>query len=257
MMKRLLVCVLGLVVALSLVGWGEESLPDLNGHWALLQVTSDYWKVPLVGERQRTGRTVAKLMVEQEGWDIVIRDFSYCASWIDSGTAMVQVKIGEDFVKSIRTGPVHGRLRVEGEDLLMEVPWFVQVNGARLSDPEHDPLPGTPDDPRVIDQDADGQPGITTRITVLGLISGEAYVVQRVRLAYRGVFKTADRLRGRVLWEEEQITLGASSIWLAQPAQGRPDPNLDHSYFLLLRIKGDEPCEEILSLFSEELKKGQ
>ena len=38
------------------------------------------------------------------------------------------------------------------------------------------PLPGEADDPRVVDADSDGNPGVT--VQVRGLIDGEVYMVQ-------------------------------------------------------------------------------
>ena len=38
--------------------------------------------------------------------------------------------------------------------------------GVRLADPTHEPLPTDPDDPRLVDDDGDGRPGITVGIAV-------------------------------------------------------------------------------------------
>jgi len=228
--------------------------PNIKGSWALLEVTSDYWNVPLAGERQRTGVIVGSVEVTQDGTEFVMKELSICKMWLDAGTELVKVEIPEAFIASISMGTIHGSIHREGDRYLVEVPWFTQINGAKLSDPEEDLLPTSADDLRVYDQDRDDHPGVTTRISIVGLISGEAYVVQRIRKSYKGWIESNDRVHGLLFWEDEQNTLGASSSLFAMKAQGRPDPEIEHSRFALIRIKGDEPCDEILALFAEELE---
>jgi hypothetical protein len=136
----------------------------------------------------------------------------------------------------------------------VEVPWLVLINGARLTESEGGLLPETADDPRVYDQDKDGHPEVTTRISIIGLISGEAYVVQRVRKSYKGWLENKDKIHGLHFWQDEQNTLGASTSIFEAQAQGRPDPETEHSRFTLVRITGNHSCEEILELFSHELE---
>jgi hypothetical protein len=228
--------------------------PDIEGHWALLEIASDYWHVPLAGERQRTGIIVGSVTIEQDGVRFVMKDLIICKMLLNTGTEIVKVEIPESFFSSITMGSIPGRIYKEGDRHLVEVPWFVLVNGARLSDPEDDLLPTTADDPRVYDQDRDDHPGVTTRISIVGLISGEAYVVQRVRKSYKGSIETDDRMHGLLFWEDEQNTLSASSSLFSLEDQGRPDPEIEHSYFTMIRINGDESCDEIVGLFAEQLE---
>ncbi|MGC9530321.1 MAG: hypothetical protein ACP5G2_06945 [Candidatus Bipolaricaulaceae bacterium] len=256
MTKRgLLLC--GAVLTWSLIVLGQQAgpLPDLSGSWAFLQVTSDYWQVPLLGERQRLSKSVARVEIEQHGANLTLRIREYCSMTIDSGTSLVRTDVPQAFWQRARPHPLAGRIVYRDGRVELVVPWFVNVNGAELGDPEADPLPKVPDDPRVVDQDGDGHPGMTLKVSVLGLISGEVYVVQRLWRAYRGVLEAPNLVRGTISWEDEQSTLGASSSWLLQSGEGRPDPVPAHSYFLLRRIVGEEPCSELLEIFSETIRR--
>jgi len=249
---RKLCTTLILVIAIYVTAFA--AIPDLEGRWALLEVTSNYWQVPLAGERQRTGIVVGSVEIEQDGMEFVMKDLALCKMWVNAGTDLVKVEIPQSFVSSVSMSPATGRIYKEDDGYRIDVPWFVLINGARLSDPKNDPLPTIADDPRVYDQDKDGLPGVTTRISIIGLISGEAYFVQRVRKSYRGWLESENEIHGLLSWEDEQNTLGASASIFGAQAQGRPDPIVEHSRFTLVRITKKHSCEAILELFSDELK---
>lgn len=243
-----------LVLVMTICVTAFAAIPDLEGRWALLEVTSDYWQVPLAGERQRTGIVVGSVEIEQNGLEFVMKELSLCKMWLNSGTELVKVEIPESFVSSVSMNTIPGRIYNEDNGYRVEVPWFVLINGARLTDPEDELLPTTADDPRVYDQDKDGHPGVTTRISIIGLISGEAYVVQRVRKSYRGWLESENKISGLLSWEDEQNTLGASASILGAQAQGRPDPEIEHSRFTLVRITQNHSCEAILKLFLDDIE---
>jgi len=228
--------------------------PNIQGHWALLEISSDYWQVPLVGERQRIGVVIGSIEIEQEGTRFYMEDLSLCGMWLNSGAAIAKVEIPKAFVESVSVGAVPGRIYKEGDRYAIEVPWFVLVNGAELADSEGDLLPTEVDDPRVFDQDDDGHPGVTTKISIIGLISGEAYVVQRVRKSYKGTIEKDGLINGLLYWEDEQNTLDASSSMFAMKSKGRPDPELEHSHFRLVRIDGHESCDDIIKLFADDVE---
>ena len=81
--------------------------------------------------------------------------------------------------------------------------------GIELADPANDPLPSDPDDPRIVDDDGDGNPGVTAHIEVSEDVQGDLFIARREifaydvlrpgrRLAHRyrlGPLRTADRGR--------------------------------------------------------------
>lgn len=223
-------------------------LPNLQGTWALYQVIAEYWEVPLLGERLRRVLQVARLRIEQDGEKLVLWSEEVCSMVFDMGTALVQISVLPEFVRSVQVGPIPARIEREEGGFVLVVPSYTVLNGVRLADPL-DPLPAQAEDPRVLDPDGDGKPGFTVRVRVLGLLSGESYVVQRIRQEYRGRILSPDLVRGEVLWQDEQVTLGASSPFFLISGKGRPAP--DHAFFVLHRLQGGESCAEILELFRE------
>ena len=82
--------------------------------------------------------------------------------------------------------------------------------GVRLSDPTNEPLPTDPDDPRLVDDDGDGRPGITVGISVGDDLAGELYVARREVFAYEVFLEEPDLLTGTVTDNSEQLLIGAS-----------------------------------------------
>lgn len=227
-----------------------DPLPNLAGSWALLQVLVERWEVPLLGERTRRVVQIARIRIEQDGANLTLWSEEVCSMTFDLGTSLVQLSVAPEFVRSVRVGPLPGQIVREGEGFALLAPPYWVLNGVELGDPL-DPLPTSADDPRVRDPDSDGKPGFTVRVRVLGLLSGETYVVQRLRQEYRGRVLSADLVRGAVLWEDEQVTLGASSSFFLLSGRGRPAP--EAAFFVLRRLRGQATCAELLALFAEDL----
>jgi len=96
-------------------GVAQTEWPDLSGSWALFQVISDYWDVPLLGERPRRIYQIAKIHVDQNGPDLVLRSEAICAMVFDMGTSLVQISITLEFLAAVKIGPLSGKLvRSEG-----------------------------------------------------------------------------------------------------------------------------------------------
>lgn len=244
--------ILALVAGFPCLGSRASEMPNLSGSWALFQVIAEHWDVPLVGERLRRVLQVAKIRIEQDGEDLTLWSEGLCLMAFDMGTPLVQLSVLPEFVEEVRVGAIRGKVVPKGEKYLFLIPPYLVLNGVELPDPA-EPLPTSPDDPRVRDQDGDGKPGFTVRVRVLGILSGETYVVQRLRQEYRGEVLGPDLIQGQILWEDEQVTLGASASFFLISGKGRPAP--EEAFFIMRRLRGQETCEEILKLFAEELKR--
>lgn len=228
-------------------GWAaDEAVPNLAGRWAMEIVTAQIGDIPLAGEQPRTSSSLVLLDVSQEGLILTAVE-STCATTIDNGTSLVRTEIPVAFIESLAPSRWTASLTMTplGVDFLR--PWVTSVQGARLDDPANDPLPTQASDPRVIDQDGDGKPGLTVRISIAGLIEGEVYVVQRDRSRLAGVVVSADLVEGLVEWTSEQTILGASNPFLASGSAAWLDPVPEHSYFRAWRVSADATCAEVLS----------
>jgi len=233
---------------------GAQTDLDLSGVWAMVQITSETVRIPIVGERTRTTATRLRLIVEQSDNDFSVLE-TPCATNIDDGTMMVNTTIPDAFLHSLGVTERAAHLELVSQidqstgdpssERRIVFPWNTQVLGARLKDPDNEALPMDVADPRVFDQDNDGHPGMTVRVEIMGLISGEVYVVQRNRNRLIGTVVSAGFIRGTIEWEAEQVIMGASSPFLASGGQGIPDPDPERNFFLARRIDPMLDCADI------------
>jgi len=218
-----------------------ESLP---GSYAMFQVNSRIVNVPVVGQSRSETRTKALVTVtrrDQEHLDMLIR---VCDLEQVSETTLVEVVFPEAFLKSLEAYPRLIELRPDLGINNFTSPLAVEVYGARLENPQTDPLPTEASDSRVYDQDGDGKPGITIRVT--GIVDGEIWLVQRNSSTLSGLFESADRWSGLIDSEVEQVYLGSDNPALSKPNESWKDPDPSHSYFIMVRVGEDKDCSWIV-----------
>ncbi len=118
--------------------------------------------------------------------------------------------------------------------------------GIRLDDPANESLPTDPNDPRIVDDDGDGQPGITVSIKVSDDLSGELYIARREIFAYEARLLEPDLLQGQVTDDSEQLVIGASDpIFATSDANWGQLPDLDKSPIILQRVDADWDCARL------------
>ena len=118
--------------------------------------------------------------------------------------------------------------------------------GIRLDDPANEPLPTDPDDPRIVDDDGDGNPGITVNIKVTDDLTGELYIARREIFAYEAFLTEPDVMTGTVTDDSEQLVIGASDpIFASSPANWGQLPDLSKSPIILQRVDADWDCERL------------
>jgi len=126
----------------------------------------------------------------------------------------------------------------------------VEVRGCVLDDPFNDPLPdrhdydADPDDPRFIDQDEDGNVGMTTFMD--GVLRGEIYNVQRWKAVYHGEILDADHVRGLSSIFNEQLVISASTDTLIYDTTTEIHEQEDRTYFRLERMPDDTTCADLI-----------
>lgn len=234
-----------------------QSVLDLSGVWVMVQITSETVQIPIVGERTRTTAARLRLIIEQKDDDLLVLG-THCATSIDDGTGMVNTTIPDAFLHALgvteRTGHVELMSDTDrSTDKTLSkyrilFPWNTQVLGARLEDPDNETLPMDGADPRVFDQDNDGHPGMTVHVEIMGLISGDVYVVQRNRNRLIGTVVSPGLIRGTIEWESEQVILGSSNPFLESGGQGTPDPDPQRNFFLAKRVSPLLDCANIEQL---------
>jgi hypothetical protein len=101
-----------------------------------------------------------------------------------------------------------------------------------------DEMPVSAEDPRVIDQDGDGEPGVTLPVTTAdGLPICQVRVVQRTRIQLEGQIRGANLIEGEFQSDANKVVLSASSDLCASGDVGGSQAP---SRFMLVRVSGDQ-----------------
>ncbi len=114
--------------------------------------------------------------------------------------------------------------------------------GIDLADPANEPLPTDPNDPRIIDSDGDGNPGVTARIRLNDEIEGELFLARREIFAYDVTQESADRMVGTITDSSEQLVLGATNDLFLVPAQWEQIDDPERNPVIWQRVDDDMDC---------------
>ncbi len=117
--------------------------------------------------------------------------------------------------------------------------------GIDLADPANEVLPSDPDDPRIVDSDGDGNPGVTAHIKINEEIQGDLYIARREIFAYDVTQESPDRLVGSITDSSEQLVLGASNEIFITPAQWEQVPDPSRNPVIWQRVDDDWDCERL------------
>jgi hypothetical protein len=166
-------------------------------------------------------------------------DGALCSVDIENGTALVTTELPKALQRVLPPPTIKARLlEVDGELRLVSTKQTVVV-GAKLEDAHRETLPSKASDPRVVDLDGDGHPGVTVRIG--GLVSGDMYVVQRTWTKLIGT-SNGRGFDGRLAFGIEQVVLGATSGRLTAPPESKPLAT--KSTFRLERVSDTTSCAD-------------
>jgi hypothetical protein len=208
----------------------------------MLQVYPRIALVPMVGVSTQTSYVVQFVDVEQDDLSLDMSD-RYCFSIIVESSPLATTEIPDAFMRSLRPDPREGVLQDEDGSLTFRQAWHLEIRGAVLDNPETDELPVDPEDPRVVDQDGDGFPGMTVNVNLLGIMKEQMYVVQRVQYELDGVVISSDRIEGLIRWTDEQVVVAATNPMLMAGTDSKPDPDPDKHVFVMLRAQEGWTCE--------------
>jgi hypothetical protein len=111
------------------------------------------------------------------------------------------------------------------------------------------PLSRDPEDPRLVDPDEDGNPGVTVDISISKIINGEIYITRREIFTNYLTLHSNGTLYGYVKDESEQFVIGASLKMLAQPSASIQNPDFGLSPIMLIPISEDiDTAEELMEI---------
>ncbi|MCU0269963.1 MAG: hypothetical protein MUF83_15140 [Acidimicrobiales bacterium] len=174
----------------------------------------------------------------------VVATDSFCFSEHRSDQP-ISVQMSDAATQAIRPVPVAVTLTTEDGRAHISRPETPTGIGVDLEDPANDALPTDPNDPRLADDDGDGKPGVTARITVTPELGGEIYLARREIFAYEIDEQPDGSLTGVVKDRSEQLVVGASNPIFLTNAQWTQHPDLTKSPIILVPVERSWDCEQL------------
>ena len=119
--------------------------------------------------------------------------------------------------------------------------------GIEFADPANDSLPTDPNDPRTVDDDGDGNPGITVHIKVTEEFQGDLYIARREIFQYEVTQQKNLSLIGTVTDNSEQLIIGASNPLFITRAEWLQVPDPSKSPIVLVPVEPSWDCEKLMT----------
>ncbi|MEE2756937.1 MAG: hypothetical protein VYA30_09760 [Myxococcota bacterium] len=207
--------------------------------WERVQVMSGFAELPAFGLQvsETIGFMRTELIETLDG--VIARDETCYIEIYRPDVSEVITRIPAAFVNSI---PLIERGVVMEDDDAFVIGEAIEVHGVHLVRPRTEALPDTADDPRVFDQDGDGEPGVTVQID--GILEGAVQLVQRVFTRLVGQ-RREDVIVGELKWRTEERVLAATNAILLMPVNSEINPDPLRSWFVARRIEPSVDCADI------------
>jgi len=158
----------------------------------------------------------------------------------------IQTSLSDAATQAIKPPAVPLEIDVVDGVLRVRRPATPTPVGIRLDDPFTESLPTDPNDPRIVDDDGDGKPGLTVTIEVTPDLIGELYIARREIFAFEAFLAEPDLLTGLVTDNSEQLVIGASDpIFASSNGNWHQHPDLTKSPVILRRVDADWDCERL------------
>lgn len=222
-------------------------VPDLSGVWAQKVVTSAVSKVSIIGEVISQSVAIKRVEIQQDGRELAVTS-APCHLELLTDQSMVKTQIPASYIAAMKHDTRTATLQGDAGQYTVDFPGKTTVLGARLEDPG-DALPTKPSDPRVVDPDNDGHPGVTMRLS--GFINSDLYLAQKNWDKMTGQLLPGDRIAGEVTWTADQVILDATSRMVGDSPDSSQHPDEKQSYFRMIRVAPDAQCADILEKQNE------
>ena len=218
------------------------------GTWAQIQRSATVTDSPLGGDTFDTTIHTLHLVVIGENEDGSLNaEHTICDIQAESDFMQTETIIPAAYVASLES--YTRTVSFDSSTSTFTAEKVTEVKGCTLTDLENEELPTSDDDPRVFDQDGDGNPGMTIQIS--GLITGDLYVVERNWTQLEGSIVSEDRVEGLLTWGVEQNKIGTSNLLLSMDISSWVDPDTSKSTFEMTRVNEGDGCYELISQFGQ------
>lgn len=216
---------------------------DFSGTYVLVQENVSRTKLPVVADIVTTTRTISLQRLTHHG-DRLVGDGDVCELTMSSSSDLVVTEIPLGFRRALPKVRIDAKLtKKDGSVYFSQAPRTL-VLGARLENLREN-LPESPADKRVWDQDKDGHPGMTVRVS--GLVSGDVYVASRSTSSLEGKLLGSE-FRGALRFRSEERILDATHPFLRSGSSSEPD--LGQSRFRLVPISSGATCADAVRNFA-------
>jgi len=214
------------------------NVPDLSGVWVAkltgAQIVTSGFTSPIHNQNVY----YQLLTVEQAGNSITI-DGRYCdRTEVNDPNASVPVLIPDAWAHTETVVHRTGEITPSATGYsVLTLPELDEVIGANLASAT-DALPTAADDPRVYDEDSDGQPGITIRLGG-ALNNGSVYSVQSQATTVNAVAVSSSRLEGALTFTSNQTVLASNPSTikgLYAASKTSPDFAVCASTFVMVKV---------------------
>ena len=217
---------------------------DLTGVWAHQEIASSLSSVPLIGDVETTTIDTLLVRMVQSGGRVEMVAES-CGMDTFGTSDAGQVRIPPSYIDAMEPSQRSAVIEPWDQGYRLRQERYTRVLGAELTDLENEPLPEEHDDPRVVDIDGDGEPGVT--VLMDGLLEGEIYLLQRSWIELCGAVLSPNRLEGYIRWGTEQSVVDASSLFLESTPDSVPNPDWEMQRFVSCRVEDDMTCEQLFT----------
>ncbi len=214
------------------------------GQYAIRGNLATIQNLPFVGKTPALSSAYSLLSLERDGEGVKAIERN-CHIIITSSGPVKQV-IPDALPQSAAAIVSPFRIWADGDSLVFAKDESPIVLGAALKDAS-DPLPTTVSDARVVDQDGDGHPGVTVKVS--GLVTGEIYLVQRVRQSWSGRLNADGKLSFALMADNgDQTILDATSSLLKKAPEISKDPDASKTNvsFVKLPASEDYDCARLI-----------
>lgn len=183
----------------------QESGIGLAGTWAKMAVFTSNSSAAGINAQSRVARYVL-LKIQDVGGQFVASEQTCDIKTASSGGSTVE--FSQKLIQSISPNTYIYEL---GSNGVVTMKNAVELLGVTLANKATDTIPVTGS--QVLDQDNDGNPGVSVDISakLIFTIKGQVYVVQRTTWSESGTFDGSGKISGLIDWKIEQKTLGASN----------------------------------------------
>lgn len=225
------------------------------GRYAIRSNMATIQNLPFVGKKPALASAYILVEIERKDEGLVARE-RHCHMKITSDNGLVNQIIPDALPQSMLELESPFRIWQDGALIRVAKDPVPQVVGAKLSNP-NDALPTQVTDPRVFDQDGDGHPGVTVKVTGR-LVNGEIYLVQRVKTSWSGTVDEKGLVSALLQDASDQTILDASSSLLKSTPEITPDPDASKTNVSFVQLPKAETydcqrlIQEIPSLWSAQ-----